>query len=63
MTKPEPIVIDLADGSTLKAMIHVESGKLHLNTGWFGTFVLNPESVTQVCLRILQLLRGEMARG
>lgn len=62
-TDPEMIVIDLTDGSHFSAMIHVESGKLHVALPWLGTFVIQPESAHQVCERILELLLGENWRA
>ena len=57
---PEPICIDLTDGSSFSAMVHVESEKLHINLGWmFGAFVIKPESARQVCRRILDMLGPE----
>jgi hypothetical protein len=56
MTNPEPIVLELSDGSRLTAMMHVESGKLHLDLGWIGTFVIEPMSARNICGRILHLL-------
>ena len=53
---PEPICIDLTDGSSLSALAHVESGKLHINLGWLGTFVIEPESARAVCRRLLDML-------
>ena len=58
-TRPEPICIDLADGSTFEAMIHVENGKLHVALPFLGSVVIHGESANQVCVRILDLLRGD----
>ena len=55
---PEHIVIQMTDGTEFAALVHVESGKLHVSAGGFLglTFVLEPKSVRQVCNRLLEMI-------
>jgi hypothetical protein len=57
--KPEHMVIEFTDGTTFEAIVHIESGKLHVSAGGFMgfTFVLEPRSVREVCRRLLYLMR------
>lgn len=61
MSEPETISIDLADGSSVTVQVHLESGKLHVNTGWFGAFVLEPASIQKVAQRVLELTEVDEA--
>jgi hypothetical protein len=54
------MVVQMMDGSEFSALVHVESGLLHV-AGHAGgifpfTLVIKPGSALQICRRILQLL-------
>jgi hypothetical protein len=55
---PEHIVIQMTDGTEFAALVHMESGKLHVKAvGFLGfTFVLEPTSLRQVCNRLLEMI-------
>lgn len=54
--KPEHVVIDLIDGSTLEAMLTVAPDGVHIAAGFLGTFILRTDSVRAVAYRILELI-------
>jgi hypothetical protein len=60
---PEHIVLDLTDGGTLEAMIHVRNGNLHIDCGFLGTFIIHPKSARQVCHRITEMLTDAVEEG
>lgn len=60
--KPEPMVLQMTDGTELAAMVHMESGKLHIQAGKFLIFVVEPDSVRQVCHRLLEMCLDESER-
>jgi hypothetical protein len=61
---PELMVIQMTDGTEFVALVHMESGKLHVAAGGFLglTFVLEPKSVRQVCHRLLEMCLDESER-
>jgi hypothetical protein len=62
--KPEPMVIQMTDGTEFAALVHMESGKVHVSAvGFLGfIFVLEPNSLRQVCNRLLEIMNNEKDR-
>jgi hypothetical protein len=56
---PETMVLQMTDGTCFTALVHMESGKLHIQAGGFLSFVVEPESARQVCHRLLEMILDE----
>ena len=60
---PEPICIELADGTSFSAMAQLKDGYLQLDMGGFiGTVKVRPNSAIPVCRRILEILGAKGPR-
>jgi hypothetical protein len=56
---PEPMILELADGTQIAGTVSLKGGYLCIQIGgWLGMgdILLRPKSATQVCGRILEIL-------
>ena len=59
---PEQVAVCCTDGSTFSFLLHAEPDGLHIDTV-LGRFIIRPDSVNQVCSRILEIMNEQKCQA
>lgn len=58
-----PVVLDLANGSSIQATLQMKDSKLVIDVSWFGYFVVEPKSAADLAQHILKITEGVISNG